>query len=154
MRKSDREITDYTSIIELISRCDTIRLGMYDEEFPYVVPLSFGYLVENDKLTFYIHGAMEGKKHDLLKKNNKVCIEGDICRGFLSKAERSLTCDYESFIAYGLASVITGKEAIKGVDLICAHCGYEGFDYDYSVFDIMKVYKIEVTGITGKHRNL
>lgn len=74
MRKSDREITDRSAIDEIIRRCRACRLGLSDEGQPYVVPLNFGY----DGHALYFHGAMEGRKIDVIRKNSRVCFEFDI----------------------------------------------------------------------------
>ena len=43
MRKEKREIQSLSEIAELLSRCDTIRIGINDGDAPYVVPVSFGF---------------------------------------------------------------------------------------------------------------
>ena len=42
MRKADRQITDLNEIADILQRCDTIRIGISDEQAPYIVPVSFG----------------------------------------------------------------------------------------------------------------
>ena len=42
MRRKDREITDFDEIMNIINKCDTCRLALFDKEFPYIVPLNFG----------------------------------------------------------------------------------------------------------------
>lgn len=61
MRKSNREITDLSEIADIVRNTDTIRLGINDEKFPYVVPVSFGFDFINGKFTFFFHGAKDGK---------------------------------------------------------------------------------------------
>ena len=46
-----RRVTDKATICAMLDEMDTINLGMYDEPFPYVVPLNFGY-EWNDELIF------------------------------------------------------------------------------------------------------
>ena len=65
MRRKDREITDFDEIMKIIAKCDTCRLALFDEEFPYIVPLNFGTDVENGELYLYFHGANVGTKLDL-----------------------------------------------------------------------------------------
>ena len=62
MRIKDREITDLTKITDTLRRADTIRLGLYNGPYPYVVPLSFGFEADNGNITLYFHGAKEGLK--------------------------------------------------------------------------------------------
>lgn len=151
MRKKEREIKNFEEILEVIGRCDTLRIGIQDAPYPYIVPVSFGFSAEAGALVFYFHGAKEGKKHTLLAKNADVCIEADICHSFV-KTGKSATCVYESVIGYGKAEIVTGQEAEKGIELLLAHCGFQDMAYNKKVLDKMYVYKITVENITGKRR--
>jgi len=153
MRRNDREVTDFTEITDILHRADIIRLGLHDEPYPYVVPLSFGFEASEGKITLYFHGATEGLKHDLMQKNPLVCVEADILHRNISVG-RHVTAEYESFIGFGRAKRVMGEEAVWGLDLLLAHCGYEGFDYDRAVLDVTWVYKIELDSFTGKRRFL
>ena len=74
MRRKDKEITDKAEIESIIGSSMVCRLAMTDKNRPYIVPLCFGY---KDN-TLYFHSAGQGKKLDILKKNNLVCFEFDI----------------------------------------------------------------------------
>ena len=76
MRKTNREIRDFDKIVDIIKNTSTIRLGINDSPYPYVVPVSFGFDIQDDKLCFYFHGATIGKKVQLLDKNPLVCEIG------------------------------------------------------------------------------
>lgn len=93
MRKANRAITDLDEIKALIDSCDTIRIGFVDGDEAYIVPLSFGFEAENGEFTFYVHGAKVGRRHTLAKKSSRVCVEADVCSGFveLSRARRQPT---------------------------------------------------------------
>ena len=43
MRRKDREITDIQQILNIIDKCNILRLGLFDKDYPYVVPLHYGY---------------------------------------------------------------------------------------------------------------
>jgi len=58
MRRKEREITDQQIIDKILSESIICRLALYDEEFPYIVPMDFGYA---DNALFF-HCAREGKK--------------------------------------------------------------------------------------------
>jgi len=75
MRRKDREVTDREEIEEILLRCKTCHVAMVDNGSPYVIPLSFGFRFISNKLELYFHSAFEGRKIDILKKNNKVCFE-------------------------------------------------------------------------------
>ena len=64
MRRKDREVTEKSEIIDILRRCDTIRIGIQGEQYPYVVPVSFGLEVIDENPVVYFHGAREGMKVD------------------------------------------------------------------------------------------
>ena len=69
MRRKDKEITDIKEIESILQGAQVCRLGMADNNMPYVIPVCFGY----KEHTVYIHSASEGRKIDTLKKNPNVC---------------------------------------------------------------------------------
>ena len=151
MRRKDREVTDFTEIVEILRRADTIRLGLHHEPYPYIVPVSFGFEAAGGKITLYFHGAKEGLKHDLIAKNNCVCVEADIFHRY-SELPGGVTTEYESFIGFGKARLITGEEAAGGMNLMLEHCGFNGYYYDPKELEITWIYKIELDSFTGKRR--
>lgn len=151
MRRKDREITEPSEITALVERCDTLRLGFCDGDTPYVVPLSFGYERTQDGFTFYVHGAKTGRRHELALSAPKVCVELDICREFV-ESTGGLTADYESFIGWGEIETVSGDEAVKGLELLCAHCGFDRMPCTQSVVDATCVEKICVSDFTAKRR--
>ena len=154
MRQNKREIRDFDQITEVLSRCDTIRLGINDSPFPYVVPLSFGYETRDGKILLYIHGAKEGLKHDLLAKDNHVCVEADICHRFADTGH-SVTTIYESVIGFGQAEKVFGEEAMLGLKLLLEHCGFPDYPIcEPKMLEVMTVYRITLDSVTGKKREL
>ena len=65
MRRSDREIHDLPAIEAIIGKAAVCRIGLSDNNVPYVIPVNFGYA---NKMIF-IHGANAGRKIEILKKN-------------------------------------------------------------------------------------
>ena len=51
MRRVEREVTEETHIREILEGCETLRLGLWDGEEVYVVPVSYGYLYEEGRCT-------------------------------------------------------------------------------------------------------
>lgn len=152
MRKINREITEIEDICDLIHNLDTIRIGLYDDQYPYIVPVSFGYEYTDGELVFYFHGAKVGKKVDLLLKNPHVCIEGDICYRY-KDTKTSVTCLYESIIGFGKAEKLEGEEAARGLQQILNHCGYGNHAINDKIFTVTAVYKVTIDSITGKARD-
>ena len=154
MRRADREIRAFDEIVAVLDRCDTIRLGLHgDDGYPYVVPLSFGYAVEDGVLALYVHGAHEGLKHRLLAADNRVCVEADRCLRFAPHGD-SYTCAYESVIGFGRAEIVTGEQAVRGLDLLVAHCGFPGGAWNRATLPATRVYRIALERVTGKQRIL
>lgn len=102
MRRQDREITDWNEMVGVIDRCDVCRLALNDEGYPYILPLNFGAKVSENTVTLYFHGAMEGKKYELIARDNRVSFEMDCAHRLVSDRENGhCTMEYESVIAEG-----------------------------------------------------
>ena len=151
MRRKDREVTNFMEIADILRRADTLRLGLHNEPYPYVVPVAYGFGASEGRITIYFHGAKEGLKHVLIAENNNVCVETD---KFYRNVEESgsITTEYESVIGFGKAALATGEEAVKGVGLLLDHSGFAGYEYDRAALDATWVYKIELDSFTGKRR--
>jgi nitroimidazol reductase NimA-like FMN-containing flavoprotein (pyridoxamine 5'-phosphate oxidase superfamily) len=148
MRRKKQEITDKNEIEAIIRKSLVCRLGLADEGRPYIVPLCFGY--QDD--TLYFHSAREGKKLDILKKNNKVCFEFDINTEIQKKKD---ACDwgieYKSVIGFGEASFVRDPEAKKkALDIIMGQYGEGTFEFPDATVKKIAVIKVLITSITGK----
>ena len=77
MRRQDRAVTDPEKISAVIGGCQVLRLGLQDGKGVYVVPVNFGHVLENGRHVFYIHGAGEGRKVDLVRQNGWAGFELD-----------------------------------------------------------------------------
>jgi Predicted flavin-nucleotide-binding protein len=150
MKRKDREITNLNEITDILSRCDVVRLGFNGSEYPYVVPLSFGYDVADDKITLYFHGAKIGLKQELIAADSRVCAEADIFGGY-TENKYGVTTGYESVIGFGNAEYIYGEEAVKGLQLILEHCGYGSYNLaECGSLDGTLVFKVKLDSVTGK----
>ncbi|GAI92881.1 unnamed protein product, partial [marine sediment metagenome] len=74
MRRKDKEIVDEKVMISIIGKAIVCRVAMCWQDEPYVIPMNFGY---QDNY-IYLHSAREGRKLDILRNNDKVCIEFDV----------------------------------------------------------------------------
>lgn len=154
MRKAGREIKEFDEIVDVLSRCDTIRLGISDADAPYIVPLSFGYEVLEGKIAVYFHGAKAGRKAELLKTLPRVCVEADLCHGFPENGRGGYTCDFESVIGYGFVELLEGEEAVKGVRLLNEHCGIQAEACPPEAMAVTAVNRVVLDEVVGKRRNL
>ena len=99
MYHADREIRDVQLIKAILDMCDVIDIGFADGEYPYVLPVNFGYEFEDD-LVFYTHHAVNGYKNALIEKNPKVCV---VTYKFIDLPDESggRVHDYRSVMAFG-----------------------------------------------------
>lgn len=78
MRKVDREIKSKEEIIDIIKRCDVIRLVFNNGDYLYILFLNFGFEINENKIIFYFYSVLEGIKVDIMKRDNCVLFEMDI----------------------------------------------------------------------------
>jgi uncharacterized protein len=148
MRRKDREITDQSTIDQIIAESKFCRMALCDNGRPYIVPLCYGY---KDK-TLYAHSASEGHKIDILRNNNLVCIEFE---SGAQVVENPIACKwklrYKSVIAWGMVAFIEDKEEKRrGLDIIMANYGPGRFEYSQDSSDKIVVYKIPFETMTCK----
>ena len=148
MRRKEQEITDIDDLNEIICSAQVCRLGLSDENIPYIVPLSFGY---KDK-TLYFHSAAEGKKIEIIKRNPNVCFEFDQSIEVL-EAEKpcSWGMKYQSVIGFGRASLIDDIHKKRdALDIIMGQYTKQSYDFDDNFLQATAVIKVEIDKMTGK----
>lgn len=156
MRRKDREITSVDEKLKIIDRCKVCRLALSDDNTPYILPLNYGYSFENNVLTLFFHSANEGRKFDIIKKNNKACFEVD-CGGKLIEAEKACGYGYEykSVIGFGAISILkTSAEKTDALNKLMSHQTEKEIKYDFAEHELSKVsvYKMIVDHWAGKQK--
>ena len=148
MRKKEKEITDPAAMESVIRRSMVCRLAMSEGTRPYVVPLCFGY---QDR-TLYFHCAREGRKIDILRKNNLVCVEFDIDQELVTAAEAcKFDMKFRSVMAFGKAYLVESpEERRRGLEIIMQHYAGKAFSYPDEIVGKTMVIKVEVESVTGK----
>lgn len=139
--RREREVTDMDEIIGILDRARIVHVGMIDGNMPYVVPMNYGYTMEDGKLTLYLHGATAGRKLDIIRVNPNVFIEidTDVVPFDGPSACQHGTC-YSSIMGEGVAELIEDIEGKKQA-LTYLMKTQTGKDFEFS--DKM------VTGVTG-----
>ncbi len=148
MRRKDKEIKDTKEMESIINRSDVCRIALCENNSPYIVPVCFGY---RDNC-MYFHSATDGKKIDIIKKNNRVCFEFDIQEGLIKSQN---PCDWDvkycSVIGSGRAFIIEEFEGkTKALNIIAGHYSSDGFEYQKNSVDNVTVIKVEIENLTGK----
>ena len=90
MTRREREVTDRDEILHILDESKIVHVGLVDEDEPYVIPMNYGYLMD-DGMTIYLHSATKGYKLDLIRKNPKVFLEME-CD--LVPIEGKMACQY------------------------------------------------------------
>ncbi len=153
MRRKDREITDFEAILQIIDACDIIRLGLADEDFPYIVPMNFAYTVHEGQFAFYVHGAMAGRKYELMRKNRKCSFEMDIpLKMECIKARKDVTMRYRCVMGTAAITFLEGAEKQNVIDHIIMNRYEETRNFDYNSLAVPKtaVVKLTVLQLTAK----
>ena len=151
LRRKEKEIIDRSEIEAIIRKAMVCRLGLADNGAPYIVPLCFGY---KDNC-LYFHSAKEGRKIEILKRNNEVCFEFE---GELEIQAGKAACDwgmkFRSVIGYGRAFLIEDSDAKRqALDVIMAQYADGVFDYSEKAFEKTLIIKVEIDSMTGKKSN-
>lgn len=158
MRRQNRQVTDLAEIQAILSEIKVARIGMFDGEQVYVVPLNHGYeMGEGEKIIFYLHSSKVGRKVDALKKNPNVCIELD---GRHALVEADAPCNhsyyYASLIGNGTVQFIDDfaeKEHALGV-VMKHQTGKYGWDFDEKWVNAVCIMKMELTDYTVKQHKV
>ena len=155
MRRADRMVESPEAIFDILSRCDTVRLGLNGGEYPYVVPMTFGAAVENGKITVYIHCAGQGRKWDILASDPRVCVEADLYYKVEKTEGGEITARYESVIGTGRAERLTEqRDKVEALKIILGHYKESGFPVtSCKGLSRVEVFRIVLDEVCGK-RNL
>jgi nitroimidazol reductase NimA-like FMN-containing flavoprotein (pyridoxamine 5'-phosphate oxidase superfamily) len=150
MHRNEREITDKKDIDDIIRRCRVCHLAMCDEGQPYVVPLNFGY----DGGFLYFHAAPEGRKIDIIKRNNRVGFEFDILHDIVT-AEQACKwgAKYESVMGSGTAEIVDDLEAKKeALEWIMRQYGNGTWAFPEKILQKTLILRVRILEISGKAR--
>lgn len=153
MRKKDREVTDSDIIDEIIAHCQYCRLGFSDDGRVYIVPLNFGYLIEDGQRTLYFHGAHEGRKIDLIREVGYAAFEMDTD---YKLREGAVACDYtagfKSIFGEGRIGVVSDSdEKMRGLLAIMKQStGRTDFDFSERQVHAVCVFKLRIESLSCK----
>ena len=150
MRRKDREITDRDTINNIIGRCKVCRIALCDDGQPYVLPLNFGY----DGEYLYFHSANDGKKIEILKKNNRVGFELDILNAIITdETPCEWGAKYESVVGTGIAEFMgSRREKAKSFECILSQYGGAFNKFKDSSLSSVTIIRVTIVSISGKEK--
>lgn len=153
MRRKEREIKDISELVKILSKNCVGTLSVSGGEYPYAVPLNFGFSENDGKFNVYFHCASEGKKIELIKKNPKVCFEVHTMERITGEGESACvySCAYESVIGFGCARELTSHDEKKEALIkIMENCTGREFDFNENQTRGVTVFEIAFSEVTGK----
>ena len=153
MRRKDREITDFDEILRIVDDARILHLGIFDGDYPYIVPLNYGYEHKGNQLVFYVHAAKEGHKLDLIRENAHTCVELECDVDLISGGD--IPCKYgsaySSVIVRGRAEILEETPSkIRGLRLLMKHQTQREFEIDERMASTVEVIRITAESITAK----
>lgn len=156
MTRRERQITDRDRIVHILDTGKVLHLGLAVDNEPYVVPMNYGYTLENDRLVLYLHSAVRGKKLDMISKNSKVFFEID-CD--IVPFEGDVACQYgvsySSIMGRGTALIVEDvQEKMKAMSILMKTQTEKDFTFQERLVSIVSVIRIDVAEFTAKHRPL
>lgn len=146
MRRYDREVNEYDKMLKIVEECDCCRLGFLDGNTTYIVPLNFGYETVGDNLYFYFHGALDGKKAELMQADPYVSFEMDSGHELISgESACAFGYRYKSVMGHGKIEIITDSDEKKiGLRAIMNHYS-NGIQWEFSDKRIINVLIFKLT---------
>ena len=154
MTKRELQITDENQIRNILDTAKVLHLGLAVNNEPYVVPMNYGYTMEEGKLVLYLHSAQKGKKLDMMRANPKVFFEMD-CDWVPFEGEKPCQygLGYSSIMGCGTAQVVEDvEEKIKAMSALMKTQTGKDFSFNERLVSIVAVIRIDVEAYTAKHR--
>lgn len=155
MRRSDRQVTALGEIAQIVDKAKVLHLGLLDGDWPYVVPLHYGYEFLGEELVLYVHSALEGHKLDLLRENPHGFVELNTEAELISGGENPCKygAAYASVMGPGLVELVTDpEEKVKGLSLLMVHQTGRQFPITAAMAQSVAVIRIVLQSYTAKAR--
>ena len=156
LTKRERQVTDPEQILHILDTAKVLNLGLCQNDEPYVVPMNYGYTMEEGKLTLYLHSAVKGKKLDMVQANPKVFFSMDCDRmPFEGRVPCQYGLVYSSIMGRGRATLVEDVEEKKrAMSLLMKTQTGKDFTFEDRLVTIVTVIRIDVAEYTAKHRPL
>lgn len=156
MTRREFEVKDPRVIRKILDESKSLHLGLVDDGMPYVVPMSYGYTLEDGKLTLYLHSASKGYKLDVIAKDPTCCFEMNCgVEPFQGKIPCQYGITYYSLMGRGKAVMVEDvEEKERAMTLLMKTQTGKDFEFNERLVSIVSVIRIDVSEYTAKHRPL
>ena len=148
MRRKEKAIIGLDEIEKVIKKVISCRIGLVDDGEPYIVPVCFGY----ERNALYFHGALEGRKVELIEKDSRICFQMDADVETVKAGDPcNWAIDYRSVIGVGRAHILhSDEEKCYGLRVIMKQYAEGEFSFPKARLDKTLVIKIDIESLTGK----
>ena len=154
MTRREFKITDEAHIKRILDTARVLHLGLAVDNEPYVVPMNYGYTMEDNKLVLYLHSAVRGKKLDMIRKNPNVFFQMDCDQQpFIGKVACQYGLSYSSIMGQGRAKIVEDVEEKKiAMSVLMQTQTGNDFSFDDRLVSAVAVIRVDVSEYTAKHR--
>ena len=156
LTKRELQITDPQQIKHILDTAKVLHLGLAVDNEPYVVPMNYGYVMEDGQPVLYLHSAVRGKKLDMIRSNPKVFFSIDCDRmPFEGRVPCQYGLVYSSIMGRGTARIVEDVEEKKqAMSILMKTQTDKDFTFEDRLVTIVAVIRIDVAEYTAKHRPL
>ena len=156
LTKREIRITEPDEIARILNTAKVMHMGLAVDNEPYVVPMNYGYVLEDGKLTLYLHSAVKGRKLDMIRSNPKVSFSIDCDRmPFEGRVACQYGMVYSSVMGKGTATIVEDVEEKKqAMSILMKTQTGKDFTFEDRLVSIVAVIRIDVVEFTAKHRPL
>ena len=154
MTRRELEITDIRKIEEILEKGKVLRLGLVDEGMPYIVPMNYGFEMEDGRLTIYLHSGCKGYKLDVIRAKPVCCFELE-CD--VTPFEGEKPCQngmaYSSVMGRGEIHIIEEPaDKIRAMQILMKTQTGRDFDFTERELSAVAMLRIDVSEYTAKRR--
>ena len=156
LTKRECLVTDPEQIRHILDSGKVLHLGLSVNDEPYVVPMNYGYTMEDGKLVIYLHSAVKGKKLEMVRTNPRVCFNIDCDRmPFEGRVPCQYGMVYSSILGRGTAALVEDPEdKMEAMSILMKTQTGKDFTFEDRLVTIVTVIRIDVSEYTAKHRPL
>jgi nitroimidazol reductase NimA-like FMN-containing flavoprotein (pyridoxamine 5'-phosphate oxidase superfamily) len=150
MRRKDKEVTSREWMLGVLNDGIYAEIAMAGRDGkPYVVPMNYGF----DDGHLYIHGALAGKKIDILKENPYVCFNVTTEVKLVTNPDdpSDVSSEFCSVTGSGPARFLEDPDAkLAAATLLMDHCHAPMSERLVKKLKVTSVIVIDIEEMTGK----
>lgn len=149
MNKKELEISKTEDIEKIIKSGSYMTLALKWGDFPYAVPVCYGY--DEGAKRLYFHSSKRGLKSECISKEPKASFS-IVVDAKLYKGENACNYDfsYKSVTGFGNIQRCEGKEKEQGFNVLMSQYADGSFEYNEKAVKAADVLYLEIEEMKGK----